>query len=301
MLIGIDAFSNELVFEKEVRHLRYDRLEMYEMIVKQIYVDTQAHEPNETTEPDYWRYSTVLNAKFNNNMEAGSVEANNMLIESIKFQKRKSSDLEWQDVAEMPYDRDERIFYETMDKFIASGEIYQYAIVPSTSDVDGVRVISEEVTAEFEGVFLSNKEDNYELLYNLDLTSIENNLSNATFIPLNSKFPVVVSGTTDYTSFGVSALFISADGVDDVGNLNLRMERARKENLLTFLKDGKPKVYRDGHGRLKLVMVVGSPTENPSKVKGGISDFSVNFVEIGGMDADTLKAANLQETLVEVL
>lgn len=301
MLIGLDAFVEEGVFEKNAHHTGYDSFEMYNMIVKDIYVDAQAHNPDDIEKPDMWRYSTVLSADFKGNMEGGSVVANNMLIESIKFQRRKSSDLEWQDVAEKEYMQDDRMFYETVDKFISNGEIYQYSIVPSTATVDGERLVSREITADFEGIFLSNKEDNYELLYNIELSNIENNLANATFLPLSSKYPVVVSGQTDYTTFGVNALFISSDSVDDLGNMNIRMERAKKDNLLKFLKDGKPKVYRDGHGRLKLVMVVGNPTELPSNIKGGISSFSVNFVEIGDMDAETLKEANLQETLVEVI
>ena len=75
------------------------------------------------------------------------------------------------------------------------------------------------------------------------------------------------------------------------------MERLGKDRLLKFMKNGKPKVYRDHHGRLKLVSVVGKPKETPYNEIGGIAKLSFSLVEIGDMDSETLKANNLFEGL----
>lgn len=300
MIIGFNAFGeeNNLAFDDRICHLNYNKLEITKGMIDQIYIDEDITIPYSTDKPNEWRYQTVLNAKFNGNLEGGSVEADNIQIEKIRFQRRRWDELEWQDVAEIEYKPNEKLLYEAIDKYIANDFIYQYSMVPMTSTIMGNRIVSDEITAKFEGVFISDKNSNYMLLYDIELSDIENNIGNAIFEPLNAKYPITVHSNLDYETFNVTSTFISAETAKtDGAHIDIRMERLGKDRLLKFMKNGKPKVYRDHHGRLKLVSVVGKPKEIPNNQIGGIAKLSFSLVEIGDMDSETLKANNLLEGL----
>ena len=303
MLIGFNAFGevDNLIFDNRLCHMSYNKLEISKGMIDQIYVDEDISIPYSTEKPLEWRYLTVLNARLKNSLEGGSVEANDNQIERIRFQKRKWDELEWQDVAEIDYKSSDKILYEAIDKYIANDFIYQYSILPITSTIMGNRVVSDEIKAEFEGVFISDKDSNYQMLYNVDLSDIENITSSAIFETKGSKYPIVVYSNLDYDSFEVSATFLSAETYkSNEKTIDIRMERLGKDRLLRFMKNGRPKIYRDHNGNLKLVSVVGSPKESPHNTIGGISRLSFALVEIGDMNSDTLRNNNLLEGLTEV-
>ena len=303
MLIGINFFNeeNNVVFSNPLYHPSYDRLEMYDGVINQVYIDEDITIPYSSEKPEDWRYLTVLNFKADGSLEGGSIGANNVQIEKIRFQKREWDELEWHDVAEIEYKPNEKIFYEAIDKYVANDFVYQYSIIPMTATILGNRIVSGEVTAKFEGAFISDRDSNYELLYDLELSDIDNNTSNAIFEPRNAKYPIVVHSNLDYSSFDITATFVSAETMaQSNGVANIRMERLGKDKLLQFMKNGKPKIYRDHHGNLKLVSVVGKPKESPYNNVGGISKLSFSLVEIGSMDSETLSANNLLEGLAEV-
>lgn len=303
MLVGINFFNeeNNVVFNNPLYHPNYNKLEIYDGVINQVYIDEDITIPYSSVKPVEWRYLTALNFKADGSLEGGSISANNVQIEKIRFQKREWDELEWHDVAEIEYKPDEKMFYEVIDKYVANDFIYQYSIIPMTATILGSRIVSSEITAKFEGAFISDKNSNYSLLYDFELSDIENNVSNALFEPRNAQYPIVVSSNLDYSSFDITATFVSAETVNKAdGTANIRMERLGKNQLLTFMKNGKPKVYRDHHGNLKLVSVVGKPKESPYNNIGGISKLSFSLVEIGSMDSETLSANDLLEGITGV-
>lgn len=303
MIIGFNAFGEEdnLAFNNRLCHTDYSKLEITDGMIDHIYIDENITIPYSIEKPTNWMYQSVLLARFQNNLEGGSVEADNIQIEKIRFQRRQWDELEWQDVAEIDYVPNEKLLYEAIDKYVANDFVYQYSIVPMTSTILGNRVVSDEITAKFEGVFISDKDSNYELLYDVELSDIESNTSNAIFEPQNARYPIVVHGNLDYASFDITSTFISAETVNSGGNnIDIRMERLGRDRLLKFMKNGRPKIYRDHHGNLKLVSVVGNPKETPYNEIGGIAKLSFSLVEIGDMDSETLRANNLLVGLSEV-
>ncbi|MGJ0846653.1 hypothetical protein ACR77J_08190 [Tissierella praeacuta] len=303
MLIGFNAYGEDdnLAFDNRLCHTSYNRLEIKGGIIDQIYIDEDITIPYSTEKPDGWLYSTVLNARFKNSLEGGSIEAGNTQIERIKFQKRKWDELDWQDIGELEYNPKHQLLYEVIDKYVANDFVYQYSIVPIASTIIGNRITSEEVKVEFDSVFISDKDSNYQLLYDIELSDIQYNNPSAIFEPRNTQFPIVVYSNLDYATFDITATFISTETTKTGGNnVDIRMERLGKDKLLKFMKNGKPKVYRDIHGNLKLVTVVGSPKEIPYNNIGGISKLSFSLVEIGNMDSETLKSNNMLQGLSEV-
>ena len=294
MFISLDFFGLDegAVFKTNIGHVNYNELQITGTVIDEIYIDEDMEIPVTTDKPESWTYSTILNAKFQGNLEAGSVSANGSEIELIKFQKRRWDELEWTDVGEVKYNEDGKVIYELLDKFVANQQVYQYSLLPTTSSVLGSRVLSEEITVDFEGVFLSDKDNNYRLLYDLQFGDINHNTPSSVFETLNSKYPIVVYSNLDYTDFDVEATFVSASTSNGgtERQVDTRMEKTERDNLLRWVKNHKPKIYRDVNGELKLVTVVDNPQEKPMSGVNGIAKISFKMVEIGSVDTESLKA-----------
>lgn len=293
MIIGFNAFENQ-AFDNIVCHANYNKLEVTSGILDHLYIDGNINIIYDD-KPTDWGYTTILNADFDGSLEGGSVKAGGVKIESIRFQKRSEDELEWQDIGELEYTSG-NMLYEMIDKYIAKGETYKYSLVPITPNILGERVESEAIVADFDGIFISDKDHNYALLYDIEIGDITHNIENAVFVPLNAVFPITVFSNADYVNFDITSTFISAETFDstDVGKgVEIRIERLGKDRLLKFMKNGKPKVYRDSNGMLKLVNVVGKPRETPFNKVAGISRLSFSLVEVGNMDSKTLKANDM--------
>lgn len=297
MFIGYDFFNLEdgAVFDSQVPLRDINRIEVYNGLIDDIYVDEDNSSIFSTTKPSTWLYSTVLHAEFENTMEAGSVAAGGFTIDKIKLQKRQWNELEWFDVGELEYNPDDKLLYELYDKVIANDFVYQYSLIPVAANVIGNRVTSVEITAEFEGVFISDKENNYHLLYDAEVGDIAHVSPSTKFEPLGSKYPIVVYSETDYAEWAVNATFISAHTIADQpeSQVNVRMQQADKQQLMNFMKNKKPKIYRDMHGNLKLVTLLGNPSEAPRGDAPGIATLGFTLIEIDSTDADTLRSYDL--------
>ena len=296
MILGYSMFhgKDNLVYKTNVYHPSYNKLELKNMTVDEIYIDEDITIPYTIDKPDGWNYRTVIDSKFNNSLEGGSVQANNFQIEKVRFQRRLTDEVEWQDVGEIEYKPDDQLLYEVIDKNIQNDFEYQYSILPITATVLGNRVVSDGIVSEFEGIFLSDKNNNYRLLYNIETDSMQHNISTAILEPLNSQYPIVIDGNLDYRSGGIKALFVSTETANrNDGKVTIRAEKLGRDRLMKFLKNRKPKVLRQPNGETMLVRVVDKPQEEYMNNITGIASVSFKFVEIGGMDSETLKANDI--------
>lgn len=296
MILGYSMFhgKDNLVYKTNVYHPSYSKLELKNMIVDEIYIDEDITIPYTIDKPDGWNYRTVIDSKFNNSLEGGSVQANNFQIEKVRFQRRLTDEVEWQDVGEIEYKPDDQILYEVIDKNIQNDFEYQYSILPITATVLGNRVVSDEIVSEFEGIFLSDKNNNYRLFYNIETDSMQHNISTAILEPLNSQYPIVIDGNLDYRSGGIKALFVSAETANrNDGKVTIRAEKLGRDRLMKFLKNRKPKILRQPNGETMLVRIVDKPQEEYMNNITGIASVSFRFVEIGGMDSETLKSNDI--------
>lgn len=296
MILGYSMFhgKDNLVYKTNVYHPSYNKLELKDMTVDELYIDEDITIPYTIDKPDGWNYRTTIDAKFNDSLEGGSVQANNFQIEKVRFQRRLTDEVEWQDVGEIEYKPNEQLLYEVIDKNIQNDFEYQYSILPITSTVLGNRVVSDEIIADFEGIFLSDKNNNYKLFYNIETDSVQHNISIASLKPLNSRYPIIIDGNLDYKSSGIKALFISAETADrNDGKVTIRAEKLGRDRLMKFLKNRKPKVLRQPNGDTMLIRIIDNPQEEYVNNITGIAYVSFKFEEVGGMDSETLKANDI--------
>lgn len=295
MIIGYNFYGEKdnLIYKTDVYHPSYDKIALQNLTIDELFVDEDITIPCTTNKPTGWNYRTVINAKFQNSLEGGSIQANNFRIEKIQIQRREVDEVEWQSIGEIIYNPNKRTLYELIDKNIQNNFKYQYSLLPVAASVLGNRITSKEILADFEGVFISDKNNNYRLLYNINTNPIQHNMSNTTFEPLNAQFPIIVDGNLNYRSGGIKALFISTETSNKNGKINIKSEKLSRSRLMNFLKNKKPKVLRQDNGEIMLIRIVGSPQEEHVDNLSGIAYINFNFVEIGNMDSETLKANDI--------
>lgn len=296
MFLGIDLIGDKgaTIFEPTIYHSAYKKMEVSNILIDELFVEESIEIPFDAKFHEKWNFRTVLKAQFKGNLEAGSVQANNFEIEKIRFQRRDKNDVEWQDIGDLDYRPDKQLLYEVIDKNIQNDFEYEYAILPLTATVTGRRIISDPVKADFEAIFLSDKENNYALLYNVSSDSINHNISSVAVELLNSQYPVVIDGNLNYKSGGITALFVSADTEDRKdGKVTINAEYLGRKRLMDFIKNRKPKVLRQPNGETMLIRVVNTPQEIPEGQIEGLASVQFNFVEVGGMDFDTLRANDI--------
>lgn len=300
MIIGYSFFGtkNNLIFQTPRIHNEYNKLELSNGVYDEIYIDEDLTYDSSIIKPNTWSYTTVLDALFQNSLEGGSVVANGLKIESILIQKRKSGELYWDSIQLIPYESGEKTLYEAIDRYVQNDYSYEYSIVPISSDVTGNRTISNETLVSFEGNFITDKDNNFQLIYDFEQGNLEHNNPSNVFEPLNSTFPIVSYSNIDYRSSSISCLIITDSSLD--GKLNIRDQNNQRQKVIAFLKNKKPKVLRLASGDIMIIAITGNPSEEPNNGLTGLSKVTFSFVEVGNVDSNSLKAFGLLEGLDEV-
>lgn len=280
MFVGMDLYGfkeSGTTFQTTVGYNECTQIEFYKGLLDNVYIDENLLFEFKEDKPTEWNYSTVVHAKFENTLEAGNISGQGYSIQKLRIQKRKKDSYEWVNVEEIPYVKNQTD-YEFVDKYVENEESYIYSLVPIAANILGARILSNEIKTEFEGVFLSDKDNNYKLLYDIEYGSITHNVNSNVFESPDCKYPIVAYSSIDYISFPINATFVTVSSEN--GDVDIRAEKIARENLLKFIKNGKPKVYKDSKGECRIISITDKPTETPISVEG-ISKLSFNAVEIG--------------------
>jgi hypothetical protein len=283
LIIGLDFFEFDC-FKTQINTSGFTKFQMKNGIFDELFLDEDILTYSNTKEQ--WHYKTVINPKFINNLEAGTAETGGIPIKYIKFQKRKVDELTWLDVGVIPYSLLERLYLFT-DKYIQNGYEYEYCALPLTATVTGNRLISESIKADYDGNYLTDKNNNYKFMYNTELGDIEHVQNYSLQETLNAKFPVITFSNNDYRQGAIKCLFLSSSTIQNYGEIDVRQEKNNRNNLMSFLKNRQPKLFRTSSGEYMIVMSL-NPRETPNNSIIGISEVSVDFVEIDEINNDTL-------------
>lgn len=283
MVLGMNAFGDTKndCFHTSVISDKFNRIELKNMELDEIYVSKDTSVSNLLKQE--WDANTVLLGKFENSLECGNISNNNISIEFILIKKRKKSDLTWKDVVKL-YFNDENSRCEYIDYLVEANEAYEYALVPMTSGVMGDFIVSD-IICEFEGTFIFDKKNSYQLLCNLEYGEIQNNIP-STVSTTFSKYPIVIySGETEYKSGQINGLLLSFESIDS-SDINYVIEKKYKDSFFKFLNNKKTKILKDGAGRYYMVAIL-DPVESPvNNLNQAISNVSFTWVECG--DANNL-------------
>lgn len=196
--------------------------------------------------------------------------------------------------------------WEWKDFLVEHGFKYKYAIQQTNSDgFYSNKIISEEIMASFEDMFLYDGERQLKVKYNPKISSFKDTILESKQNTLGNKYPFIFrNGVVRYKEFPVSGLisywmddeelFASKQDIfleakmTDLLDENFIAERLFKLKVLDFLNNGKPKVFRspsEGNYIVQLLSSSLSPVETLGRM---LHTFSATASEVAEFNYDNL-------------
>lgn len=282
------------VFDTPIPTSHLDELTMGAGIYDEVFVSVDTTIGEENVKPSKWQLKTIMNSKFENDLEAGSLDSDGHIITNIQIYRRKHLiDDDWTLVSSFPYDPDFNV-YSFVDRFTENGAQYEYAIVPVAKDVIGDITVSEPVNVDYEGVFISDLQNNFKLEVDFEMGEVTHNNNMSTSAPLNGRFPIVTMGNQDYQTGSVTFLPLTQEQVDAGGmTIDGQKERRYREQILGFLKKGSAKVIRNDNGEVLIVATHGVQTASKNGSLIDLSAITFQFTQVGEFDYNTMSKGGL--------
>lgn len=234
-----------------------------------------------TSIPTEWDYDTIMNANFNNNIDAGNVNYLISQISFIKIKRRKQGDFDWLTLDTIPIGKVEDLSFIFNDLLNQDNVTYEYALVPVFGEIEGQYLINS-IVSKFNGVFIGNAEIIYKFLYEVKYSSNQRNQQVGVFQVLGQQYPIVVAnGALSYESGNVTATILNND-FEKTGIIDRAEIVKQKDALKNFLTDKKPKILKDWNGNIWLCIVNSNIDVSYKEGTGmGIPVISFDWTEIG--------------------
>lgn len=296
MIIGYNMFGYEhggSVWDTPVCTDMMDELIVSEGTYDHIRVDLNTSIPNTTVINENWDITTVLNAGFNGDLDAGSIGAEGFTVTDIMMYRTVSGSDKWEPLTDFAYDPDYNL-YEYIDRYVQNGTTYQYAIVPVANNVQGDMLKSDDETVRYEGIFLTDKNDNKRLEFDIELGDITHNTSSAVLNPIDSVYPMIVTNQMRYrtgtlTTLPLSKATVAMHGADVDG----LAEQLNRERWIDFLTNGKAKVLRMDSG-VSILVQTSNPVESHKEGRlRDLASISFDYTEFGKLNFDNMEKNDL--------
>lgn len=300
MIIGATFFGdkrdwNSLYYDTPIPTAELDELTIYQGMYDELFITVDTETNDSPEKPTQWQIKTIMDAEFNNSIEAGSIDGKGHTITDIQIYRREyqAKNAGWDLVAQFPYVQEYNI-YTVIDRFIENDKVYEYAVVPLSYQLMGDMTLSIPVESKFNETFITDLDNNYPMRYNLRMTDVTYNKNVSTALPLNAQFPIVTFGKQNYRTGGLSFRPITPrleEGLDKT--INAQSELKMRKQIINWLNDGKAKVLRREDGDM-IVIAVDTITTTPiSDSIEQIQDVGFNFTEIGKLDYTTKEHSGL--------
>lgn len=297
MIIDYNFFGFEFggtVWDTPICTDHIDELVIGEGVYDEIYIDLDTNIEEYNSKPNNWTLTTIMDAKFKGDLEGGTIDADGFKVTKILLYRTLVGTNKWDAIAEFDYNEDYNV-YNYIDRYAQNGATYQYAIVPVANEVLGDRLSSDEIKSEYEGIFITDKNENRKLEFDISLGDITNNQVASVNVPVNSKYPIVVFGNSSYRTGNLSVLPLSQETKDLGGSgVDKLAEQINRQEWLDFLNNNKAKVLRMDNGVLMLIVTYNAKqSHKDGDLLRDLASLSFDFVEIGEINFDTLMSNDL--------
>ncbi len=241
--------------------------------------------PYGTTIPTEWDYDTILDADFDNNINAGNVDFLINSISAVKIKRRVKGNFDWLTLKTIPVSKVEDLNFVFNDFLNGYGVDYEYALVPVINDIEGNYLINS-VHSVFNGVFIGDAEQTFKFLYNVEYGTNSRNQQIGTFEPLGKKYPVIIAnGLLSYESGSVSATILN-DDYEETGKVDSLAIVEKKTIIKDFLTNKRAKLLKDWAGNTWLCMVMDNVQVSYKTGSGlKIPQVQFNWVQIGDAES----------------
>lgn len=243
---------------------------------------------NNTARPDRWTMTTIMNAEFEGNLDAGSIGGNGFKVTNVQLYRTIAGIENWQPIATFEYNEDFNV-YSYIDRYVSNGTEYRYALVPIANQINGEMLKSDTIKSEYEGIFLTDRNENRRFEYDIVLGDIVYNQSFSISQPINGAYPIVVFGNSKYRSSNLSVLPLSRSTVEMAGGgIDKIAEQVNRQEWLDFINNGKAKVLRMDSGLLALVVTHEATITHKEGQLKDLASISFNYTEIGELNFENI-------------
>ena len=295
MLLGIDicGMYDGAIFNTTNFLGSYYSVQLENALVDDIYVTLNTAVSTTTVKPTSWASQDILNADFQNTLEGGSISGNGQYITSVAIQNRNTNGLIWDTVTTIPYVQGTSILFQYSDKYVQNGENYEYTLVPYINSVQGiVAPNSVYITANFDATFLTDKNNNYMLMYDIKQGDITYNQNSKIFEPLDAQYPIIQYGSLNYRTGKISATLLSDTSLNSSTGFVINSEVVLRQNLIAFLTNRQAKLLRNRFGENILVTIVNKPSISFATSQP-IATVNFEFIELNNINSSTLSQYGL--------
>ena len=218
----------------------------------------------------------------------------------------------WEEMQSLTMTIDQPIQELFLDNTVEQGVQYCYSIQQfNTQGLYSNRIVSETVIADFEDMFLVDANRQLRVRFNPNVSSFKNDVIESKMDTIGGRYPFIFrNGTVKYKEFPISGLisYLSDEQEmfmkkEDLGALefegtdltseNIRAERIFKLEVLNWLNNGEPKLFRspsEGNYFVRLMNVSLSPNAQTGRM---LHTFSATAYEIGENSLENLKAYDM--------
>lgn len=234
-----------------------------------------------TNIPTAWDYDTILDANFENNLNAGNVDFLVEQISAIKIKRRVQGTFDWLTLATIPINSANDLNFVFNDLLNKNGVQYEYAFVPIIENVEGNYII-DTVFSQFNGVFIGDAQNIYKFLYEVAYGSNSRNQQVGIFEVLGQQYPVfVANGSLSYESGSVTATILN-DDYEKTGVINRTAITQQKDIIKDFLTNKKAKILKDWNSNEWLCIVNSNINVTYKSNYGmGIPSIQFDWTQIG--------------------
>lgn len=294
MIIGHSFYGLEdVVWDTAIPTTQLDTMRMHEGIYDEVYMTLDTNIKDDGNR-EKWSLKTIMNSKFENDLEAGTIDGNGHVVTRLQLYRRLySSTSDWVLIGDTDY-TDEFNVYSFVDNTAENGKTYEYAIMPVANKIAGELNKSEPQKVEYEGVYISDTENNFRIELDFQQDTIQHNRNSALITPLNGKYPIAVFGKQDYRTSSLTFLPISQKQIDTGGtDINGRDERTVRDKVTSFLNNGKAKILRNDNGDVMIIASQNVQTNPKETYLPDIQSVKFDYAELGRINSSDLTRTGL--------
>lgn len=294
MIIGHSFYGLEdVVWDTAIPTTQLDTMRMHEGIYDEVYMTLDTNIKDDGNR-EKWSLKTIMNSKFENDLEAGTIDGNGHVVTRLQLYRRLySATSDWVLIGDTDYS-DEFNVYSFVDNTTENGKTYEYAIMPVANKIAGELNKSEPQKVEYEGVYISDTENNFRIELDFKQDTIQHNRNSALITPLNGKYPIAVFGKQDYRTSSLTFLPVSQKQIDTGGtDVNGRDERTVRDKVTSFLNNGKAKILRNDNGDVMIIASQNVQTDPKETYLPDIQSVKFDYAELGRINSSDLTRTGL--------
>lgn len=254
--------------------------EISNAVFDEIYMDSNTDLAYDTTIPE-WGYTTILDAKFQNNILAGNVDFTLDSISGMFIKKRKAGDYKWTTIHYVPIQTQEDFDFYFNDIVVAAETTYEYAAVPIVNNAEGTyQTIFVDVC--YDGCFIIDPTHGYQVIGELKRSNLTRKVPVNVIETVHSPFPFVhYYSESKYDQFTVSGWFVERDKktymFDSLNGWKYR------EAVREFLSNRRTKIVKWYDGQIYMACVTSDPSESEGAFNEHVTT-SIQFTQIGDVN-----------------